>query len=306
MAKENIKVSLVVVTYKPEDDVEAFFYEQFSKNGMQVIIVDNTPREDWNDFAFSRCNVEPCQNLMYINMNGNKGIAAALNSGAEYAFKHWGSDYVFFFDQDSKPKYQDMQKLLSFFISNEGGAEPPLAMCGPAYYDTRLQRVAPFIKFSKLFMRRIDPKANSIIEVDYIITSGSLVSSLAWSMIGRYDESLFIDYVDIEWCLRAKSLGWRVVGIPSVIMEHTLGEEPINVFGKKLPVHSPLRHYYFFRNCIALLRRDYIPIAFKLREFCFLPVRFFVYSIFTKEKRSHISKMCQGVIDGVLSKTGPY
>ena len=275
---------------------------------MLVVIVDNTPRDDgeWTNFTFSRCNGELYKNIVHINMNGNKGIAAALNSGAEYAFNCEGSDYVFFFDQDSRPKYNDMQKLLSCFISSGVSADSQLAMCGPAYYDTRLQRVAPFIKFSNFFMRRIDPDGNSSIDVDYIITSGSLVSSLAWSVIGKYDESLFIDYVDIEWCLRAKSLGWRVIGIPSVIMEHTLGEEPINVFGKKLPVHSPLRHYYFFRNCIALLRRDYIPIAFKLRELCFLPVRFLVYSIFTSDKKSHISKMCQGVVDGLLSKTGPY
>ncbi|HHQ4768023.1 TPA: hypothetical protein ACSP3S_004218, partial [Aeromonas veronii] len=168
-------------------------------------------------------------------------------------------------------------------------------------------KVAPFISFKGLHLVRTSPEGKeSLIAADYIITSGSLFSKQVWELVGEFDDSLFIDYVDIEWCLRGKAKGIQIYGEPRCIMTHTLGDEPIRLLGRKLPVHSPVRHYYFFRNCISLLRRDYISSGFKVREFCFLPIRFLVYSLFTKNKLSHITKMSKGLLDGVLSKSGPY
>ncbi|MFM5055479.1 glycosyltransferase family 2 protein [Aeromonas veronii] len=296
MGSDDEKVIVaVIVTYYPDDDFNerlACIYQLVDR----VVVVDNTPPDDAQF-------IESIQHVSYISMNGNKGIAAALNAGASYSFKY-GADFVIFFDQDSNPDSFVINSLTNVISSfNE---EELVAVVGPAYYDTRLQKIAPFIKFQQGKLHRIPPEGESLIDVDYLITSGAMISRKSWEVIGCHDETLFIDYVDIEWCLRAKSRGWRVIGVPYVVMEHTLGDDPINVFGKKLPVHSPIRHYYFFRNCISLLRRDYIPSGFKVREFCFIPIRFFVYALFTRDKLSHITKMCKGLLDGVLSRSGPY
>ncbi|MGL5398662.1 MAG: glycosyltransferase family 2 protein [Shewanella sp.] len=291
--KENHAV--VIVTYHPNDDVinGIATAARFVSN---LIVVDNTDAP-----ALILSKVEHLCKVIYMNENG--GIAKALNVGAEYAFNS-GCQFVAFFDQDSNISQSLIDSLLD--VITEFAIDQKIAVVGPAYFDTRLAKKAPFITFKQGRLCRVPAEGDKLIEADYIITSGSIISRKSWECIGPHDDSLFIDYVDIEWCLRAKSLGWRVIGVPYVVMEHTLGDEPINVFGKKLPVHSPIRHYYFFRNCISLLRRDYIPTGFKVRELCFLPIRFFVYAFFTKNKLSHITKMSKGLLDGILSKSGPY
>lgn len=292
----NDNSSAVIVTYFPDVDVIPKIIK-ISKLVDLVFVVDNTPEID-----SSLGNTSLPDNVTIFPLGENKGIATALNCGAELAFKD-GANFVFFFDQDSNPEQAMIDALLA--ISYDFG-DSHVAVIGPAYFDTRLGKKAPFITFKNGKLCRIPAEGNELVDADYLITSGSVISRNAWENIGPYDDSLFIDYVDIEWCLRAKNRGWRVIGVPYVVMEHTLGDEPICVFSKKLPVHSPIRHYYFFRNCISLLRREYIPIGFKTREFFFLPIRFFVYSFFTKNKLSHISKMSKGILDGILSKSGPY
>jgi rhamnosyltransferase len=287
--------SAVIVTYFPDVD----FFDRLvklSKIINKIYVVDNTPEVSP---ILNRCLPD---NVKINYLKENKGIAEALNLGADQAFSD-KAEFVFFFDQDSNP---DQSMIDALIAVSSGFEDSNVAVVGPAYFDTRLAKKAPFITFKNGRLCRVPAEGNQLIEADYLITSGSIISRKSWESIGPHDDSLFIDYVDIEWCLRAKSLGWRVIGVPYVVMEHTLGDEPISVFGKKLPVHSPIRHYYFFRNCISLLRRDYIPSGFKLREFCFLPIRFFVYSLFTKNKFSHIAKMSKGLLDGILSKSGPY
>ena len=73
--------------------------------------------------------------------------------------------------------------------------------------------------------------------------------------IGLMKEELFIDYVDIEWCLRAASKKFNFYAIPSATMSHAIGDERKSVLGREISIHSPfLRRYYLARNSIYMLR----------------------------------------------------
>lgn len=125
-----------------------------------------------------------------------------------------------------------------------------------------------------------------------------------WSDVGRMDDSLFIDFVDTEWCIRARSRGYRVVGIPWVKMQHELGEEPIRALGRSYPMHSPVRHYYLFRNAVALLKRSYVPWTWKSTELVKLPVRLVIYALFAPDARAHLTMALRGIRHGWVGRMG--
>ncbi|MFM4783533.1 glycosyltransferase family 2 protein [Aeromonas veronii] len=290
-----MKVGAVIVSYHPDDLFESRV-SNIARSVDHVVVVDNTPNGARASFVNNR--------VIYIELKNNFGIARALNVGVSKLLD-MGCELSFLFDQDSEPSSKVFKTMLhsyANFFSTDG-----LVILGTSYFDTRMNVWSPFISFNGFRLERRSPLGvDKLIPADYIITSGTLLSRRVWERVGEFDESLFIDYVDIEWCLRAKNKGVSIYGEPRCVMTHTLGDEPISVFGRRLPVHSPIRHYYFFRNCISLLRRNYIPMPFKVREFCILPIRFFVYALFTRNKSAHISKMCRGILDGLLSKSGPY
>jgi rhamnosyltransferase len=118
------------------------------------------------------------------------------------------------------------------------------------------------------------------------------------------DDSLFIDFVDLEWCVRARSKGYSVLGAPALRLKHELGGEPVKVFGRSYPGHSAVRHYYLFRNAIALIRRSYVPWSWKSTELVKMPVRLAIYALFMQPRMAHLRLSLLGIWHGLMGRTG--
>ena len=83
------------------------------------------------------------------------------------------------------------------------------------------------------------------------ITSGALTKASIYKSVGLYDEKLFIDLVDHDYCLSLNKKGFKVIQVNSAILIHNLGESvKKSILGlKMIPTnHSPLRRYYMSRN----------------------------------------------------------
>jgi rhamnosyltransferase len=115
---------------------------------------------------------------------------------------------------------------------------------------------------------------------------------------------MFIDYVDIEWGLRARRCGYRSYGVCAAAMTHSIGDSPITLLGKRYLVHSPLRHYYHFRNAAWLYKQKYVPLQWKLADGLRLATRYLFYTFFARPRLSHCRMMTIGLFDGVRSRLG--
>ena len=83
------------------------------------------------------------------------------------------------------------------------------------------------------------------------ITSGALTKTDVYKSMGLYDEKLFIDLVDHDYCLRLNKNGLKVIQVKDAILVHNLGESTKkNFLGLKFTPtnHSALRRYYMTRN----------------------------------------------------------
>lgn len=98
----NKKVAIVIVLY--ESIVED--YSAFKKDGIQLILIDNTPDRKLNLSGLK---------LTYIPLLKNYGIAKAQNIGISKA-KELGCDYVIFFDQDSTVTESFVDNLLHEYV----------------------------------------------------------------------------------------------------------------------------------------------------------------------------------------------
>lgn len=240
--------------------------------------------------------------ITYIGNGRNLGIATAINQGVE-ALIEQGVRYAILFDQDSEPA-PALLGALPAALDGELARDSRVALVGPAYDDARLGGVVPFVRFGFFKLQRIMPSGTQPIEVDFLITSGSCINLALWREIGPMDDSLFIDFVDLEWCARARARGFSVLGLPQWHMAHELGGEPVRIFGRIYPGHSAVRHYYMFRNAIALIRRGYIPWSWKSTEIVKLPVRLAIYGLFMVPRREHVRLSLLGIWHGLTGRTG--
>jgi rhamnosyltransferase len=94
-------------------------------------------------------------------------------------------------------------------------------------------------------------------EVESVITSGSLIPLAVHAAVGPFRDDFFIDYVDSEYCFRARAQGYRVIRTAKPLMSHTIGAPTRHtVLGlcKWTTNHSADRRYYIARNDTVMLR----------------------------------------------------
>jgi rhamnosyltransferase len=295
-ALDTPRTGAVIVFYNP--DVACIERANRLALALHCVVIDNT------DLIRSAEELGLSAAIEYRPNGENVGIGTAINQGVE-ALIAAGFQTAILFDQDSEPPDALLTEL-PVVIARANAAGEKLALAGPAYEDVRLGGVAPFVRFRPMKLERVAPTGNELIDVDFLITSGSCINLRYWKSIGPMDDALFIDFVDLEWCVRAKRAGYRIVGAPWIRMRHELGGEPVRVLGRAYPMHSPIRHYYLFRNAIALVRRPNLPLSWKSTELVKLPIRLVIYSLMPSQRAEHLKMAVRGIVDGWRGRLGRF
>jgi rhamnosyltransferase len=295
------RVFAVVVTFHPELETLSNLLDRLRPQVAGIVVADNGSDGVVEALLASR----DFGAVTRIDLRENIGVAAAINRGVESALKT-GATHLLLSDQDSSPPPNMVGILMA--VSDELRAKGmQVAAVGPRYVDHRAGHSTSFVRTQGLWLRSVKSGPDdSVVDVDFLITSGSLISATSWLAIGGMEERLFIDYVDIEWGLRARSKGYCSFGTFLCEMGHTLGDGRMKIFGLAVPLHSPLRHYYQIRNPVWMYGQPWIPLNWKVVDVVRLALRFAFYSLMTPPRFENITYMMRGFVDGVRGRLGRF
>ena len=233
--------------------------------------------------------------ITYLSERENKGIAYALNRIMERA-KADGYEWVLTIDQDSILP----DGMVADFSRYLGSLE--IGIICPQVVDKR-----------RAYMEI--QQDDSTEYIDLCITSASCTSIKAWEQIGRFDEWLFIDLVDNEFCKRLVESGYKILRLNKWVLDQEFGKiEPksekvqkfwVNVskllrnqnfakFGYRKHV-SPLRVYYTCRNIIYVNKKmkNYGKTAYEnynCKGYAGFVVSFILPSIMRADKKIEVIK----------------
>jgi rhamnosyltransferase len=292
-------VVAVVVTYQPHLIELARLLDAIRHQVQRIIVVDNGSTINVKGFCADRSDPE----IHCLCLGNNHGVAAAQNVGIAWA-REQGASFVILFDQDSIPE-SGMVALLHRTYQRKTDEGYRVAAVGPRYVDDRNCAHASFSRLSGMRIVTEDCTIHKeAIPVDFVISSGSLISLEALHRIGCMNEALFIDQVDIEWGLRAKSFGYQSFGECDAVMAHSLGEPPLSILGRKILNHSPLRHYYIIRNAIWLISRNYTPLGWRLYFGRMILVRYLLYPLWVTPRFTYLNMMTKGLWHGLIGRMG--
>jgi rhamnosyltransferase len=293
----------ILVTYEPDLAILKALLSALRQQVAKVFVVDNRSNLDVEKAIRADFGTDGwCQ---FVRLHSNLGLAAAQNVGIERA-REVGAAFVVLFDQDSLPAPDMVPRLLNV-ASTKSSMGVPVAAVGPRYTDARQDNPPPFIRIRGISVeRQACHDEDSVVEVDYLIASGSLIPMSTLDAIGNMRDDLFIDYVDIEWGLRAKKAGFQSFGVCGARMRHDLGDAPIELLGRKIPSHSPLRHYYHFRNAVRLYCEAGPPWNWKVADGWRLLLKYGAYSLLAKPRLEHWRMMSMGIAHGLAGRMGKY
>ena len=223
-------IDAVIVLYNPKEE---FFgrYKEMSASFNRLFFIDNSPNKNNNKDLLA-----DIKNAKYISLEGNKGIAKALNTGVDAA-KEDNPDYILTMDQDSIFPLNKMEEITKILKENEN------SKYGIISVNYNSQETSLEIR-----------------EVPWWITSGNFINVKALNAASiRFMDELFIDGVDQEFCHSFMLKGYKIGLIPGIGLVHQIGN-PIThrILWKKFTTfnYPYFRYYYLFRNYFYLYRTD--------------------------------------------------
>jgi rhamnosyltransferase len=297
-------ICAVVVTFQPNVQRLERVLGALREAVKDIVVIDNgSEHVDWDLLAPAH------PSLRIRKLETNRGIAAAQNEGIAIA-RSLGASSVLFLDQDSIPHHGMVASLRDCLarLSRGGGK---IACVGPRSRAAGGEILSRFERLGWLFRRSVPcADESAAVECDYLISSGTLVPIPVIDDVGGMEAGLFIDAVDIEWCLRARSHGYRIYGDCGAFIDHQLGDSiGYRIWlgrWRTLRRHTAVRYYYMFRNSIRLFRRRYVPLTWISSEIPRLFVLFLAFGVFAGPRSGALGMMLKGVKDGFRGISGKF
>ncbi len=237
-----MKISALAVWYNPDiSAVENVL--SYSALVEKVYIIDNSDSDN-SHLA------EKIPNSSYTPNFSNIGIAGALNAGCRNAMDD-GFEWIMTMDQDSSWKASGLSRLL---LDVENSSDPAIKSFAPVHRNG-IKSVA-----GRLIQKIEKKPSERYVFQDRVMASGNVISLSAWEKVGKFNEPLFIDEVDHEFCYRLIKNGYKIRESQEIEMTHTLGSVKKTLLPRPCK-HSGVRLFYIFRNMNYI--RNNFPDMFK-------------------------------------------
>lgn len=199
---------------------------------IEIIVVDNAS----SDASLER--LQDLSQVCVIRNPANVGFAAACNIGVQAS----SAPFLLFLNPDcffepgavatllSGLQSGDRVGMVGGLLVNEDGTEQGggrRAVPTPWRSFVRafgLQRFAN--RWPKLFYDfhlHKQPLPDSPIEVEAISGACMLVKGDVMQDVGLWDEGYFLHCEDLDWCMRFRQKGWKILFVPDARISHVLG-----------------------------------------------------------------------------------
>lgn len=291
MKESNPPVCALIVCYNPDINLLQSALESL-KNQVDKIYIFN--------------NGDPCidllnlSNVYILSSDTNLGIAKAQNILIKRAMED-EFNYVLFSDQDTLYPPGYITKLIEVLTDNKNalGAVPSFTtklQTGESYFSGFTVEDDGSIK---------KYHGSEPINILHAISSGMIVRADIFSDLGGCDELLFIDWVDNDVCWRAYMNNHSIIGVPSAIIEHQLGDEKVKILGRNFTKRNVTRDYYIIRNSIYLAIYRYHKQPLIRNYLMKKTVHHIVFSILaSKRKKASCLIAFKAFYHGVTKKLG--
>lgn len=267
----------------------------------EIVVVDNASTDNTALLLAERY-----PQVTVLRMQENLGAAGAWAAGLTYAALEKKHDWVWNFDDDAVPDAATLESLLTGATRLAGDDEVGMLVPLPVHAQTGSC-------YSPLLWRNgfVEPSATSLKQAiwfaDLVIASGCMVRREVVETIGLPRADFFMDFFDYDYCLRARSHGYKIAVVSDCKFSHETGnarQVRLPGFTRLWPNHPPWREYYISRNLAYAGWWLYPTLATKWFVARHLVRHAVGVVLFGNDKLAALRKMMQGVHDGRRAKLG--
>lgn len=242
-------LSIIFPTYNnwllTEKCLESIMNSKFPRESLEVIVVDNNSKD--KTVQNIRKNFP---DVKILPQKSNLKFSKAINLGAKYT----NGDWLFITNNDVTIRPNFFQILINFAEKN-----PKIGVCGgkiittsngQIFFDgpTNISRLTSQLKRLKNYQKTQT--------VDYISGAGMMIKKEVFSTLHGFDPKFPFYFEDLDFCLRAKKTGYKILYCPNAIMYHNQSST-----AKNMPHYW--QNYVFYEGKIRTIAKHF-PILFSL------------------------------------------
>jgi rhamnosyltransferase len=269
----------------------------------EIIVVDNASTESAGDFLAKRF-----PRVTVLRMPKNLGHSGGLAAGLGYAALEKRHDWVWTFDDDSVPADDALEALLEG-VESLSKTEGKVGIAAALAMDRKTGECYPPLLWRNGYVL---PSAELLRQpiwlADLVIASGCMVRREMVECIGLPRADFFSDFDDFEYCLRARSRGYKIAVISRSKVGHEIGSaREVRLPGGRSRLwseHTPWREYYRSRNIAYVAWWLYPNRTTKQFVVRHLARHAGGVLLFGSNKLSCLKKMGQGFWDGRRASLG--
>lgn len=274
----------VIVTYEPDNSLIRL-YDSIKNQADEIYVIDNN---SCNKSSVSILKELENKNISVIYNKENVGVATALNQGIKIAVDK-KYEWILTLDQDSEFLPNTYNCILESYEKLKD-KEKIMIIAPKAIERINLQKD----KMSDL---------KDILWKDVVLnlTSGSLIKTEAFTNVGFFDDKLFIEQVDNDFCYRLIKNGYKIKVAGNVNFIQEIGHAK-KIFGCIVRNHNSKRKYFLSRNVTIMLKRYFFTAPYTTIRY-FLGGTIFGWLkilLFENEKIKKILSGFKGFIDGAF------
>ena len=241
------KVAIILVNLNQEEHTRQCLQSlgQLTYQNLEIILIDNGS----SDGSGAKIHKE-FSTVLYKHIESNTGFAGGNNIGIRLALQG-EADYVLLLNNDTIVDPDCIQPLVELDAANKDIG----AQCGKIYFSSdpnKLWYAGGLYSVDKALsihrgMHSVDNgQYNNVEETDFATGCMMFMGRSALEKVGFLDDSLFAYFEDVDWCLRARTLGYQIMYNPQSKIWHA-----ISVTSK---IDSASYLYLQMRNKILMVR----------------------------------------------------
>lgn len=225
------KVSIVIPNWNLKKDLLACLASieklNYPLGSLEVIVVDNGSTDGSVKLlkGLSLFKDSPYQGIKIIENKTNLGFAKAVNLGAKTA----SSEIILITNNDVVFEKNCLQELVKTL-----GSDPQIGVVGGKVYWKNKNKVGidgfrlnPYLAYHQFDLSGLNRKR----ECDWIPGNCFLIRRKLFLDFGGFDEKYFFYFEDIDFCLRIKKAGFKLLFTPQAIVYHGYGK---TIFKEKM------------------------------------------------------------------------
>lgn len=172
--------------------------------------------------------------IIYYSDHKNLGLAKGFNIGVDILNKK-GCEWALLFDADSKMETNIVSTYMKAIVE---------------YKNKKVALFAPV----HIYDRTNNKPYNGYKRKVWTMTSGCLYNCEIFKSQNGFFEKLFVDGLDMDYCLKSHENGYEVVECGEAVIKH-IPAETKSVMGFKYGIASPQRYYMQARQLIWCWKR---------------------------------------------------